>query len=375
MAVRESPVEAMVKMKNIPGRLPSPEFWMGKRVLVTGHTGFKGGWLCLWLSMMGAKVFGAALEPPTTPNLFELAGVAGLLESDDRVDIVDPGPLRQVFFKVNPEIVFHLAARPIVRTSYKEPVGTFAVNSTGTLNVLEALKDAGSVKSAVMVTTDKVYRNEETGRPYKENDPLGGKDPYSASKACAEIIIESYRRSFFPGKTPCISSARAGNVIGGGDWSEDRLVPDAVKCFSAGNTLLLRNPRSVRPWQYVLDVLAGYLLLAEAGWSEPGRFSGAWNFAPPADCSATVEKVAGMICGLWPGPAAVGFAPDCRQPAEAGLLMLDSSKAHTELNWGSKYELGGLLEKTAAWYTAWIKGADMRRYSRGQIEDYVSGGL
>ncbi|MDO9580152.1 MAG: CDP-glucose 4,6-dehydratase [Bacteroidales bacterium] len=354
--------------------LPSSEFWAGKRVLVTGHTGFKGSWLTLYLGGMGVEVYGLALDPLTNPNLFTAANVAKFLEADVRVDIRDESAVCDVFAKIKPEIVFHMAAQPLVRASYQEASYTFAVNSLGTAHILEAIRNTPSVRTGVMITTDKVYKNCESVHPYCENDALGGNDPYSASKACAEIIINSYRRSFLEKQNISISSVRAGNVIGGGDWSEDRLIPDAIKSFISGKTLLLRNPEAIRPWQHVLDVLSGYLLLAQAQWSEPKKFARAWNFAPEANDATTVKDVAKLISELWGEGATVKFAPKTDDLPEAGLLMLDSAQARTNLGWRSKWSLLRALQKTVKWYKAWQNKNNMHDYSLKQIKNYISAG-
>ncbi|MFH1903490.1 MAG: CDP-glucose 4,6-dehydratase [Candidatus Omnitrophota bacterium] len=369
MAVRQSPLEGMVTDKT--KTLPSAEFWAGKRVLVTGHTGFKGSWLALWLGSMGAEVYGLALDPLTDPNLFTLANVVKFLEADTRVDIRDESAVCDVFVKIKPEIVFHMAAQPLVRTSYQEASYTFAVNSLGTAHILEAIRNTDSVRTGVMITTDKVYKNCESSHPYCENDTLGGSDPYSASKACAEIIINSYRHSFLGEKNISISSARAGNVIGGGDWSEDRLIPDAIKSFISRETLLLRNPDAIRPWQHVLDVLSGYLLLAQAQWSEPEKFARAWNFAPESDDTTTVKGVAKLISELWGEGAKVEFAPKTDDRPEAGLLILDSALARTNLAWRSRWSLLQTLQKTVDWYKAWQNKNNMHDYSLNQIKNYI----
>lgn len=363
-----------MKVKNKRNILPSPEFWKGKRVLVTGHTGFKGSWLALWLASMEAKVSGLALEPPTNPNFFNSAGVSRVLDSDMRVDILDTHSVCNSFSKSKPEIVFHMAAQSLVRKSYREPAYTFSVNSLGTMNILESIRNTDSVRTGIMVTTDKVYQNSETNHSYCEDDPLGGNDPYSASKACAEIIINSYRCSFFAKQKKSISSVRAGNVIGGGDWSEDRLIPDAIKAFISGKPLLLRNPAAIRPWQYILDVFSGYLSLAEMQWHEPEKFACAWNFAPYRNSATTVEKVAKLTAKLWKEGAKVESAQVTNTIPETGLLMLNATKARTELGWDSKYTLLELLQETVSWYKAWRDKKNMYEYSLNQIKNYIGSG-
>lgn len=353
--------------------LPDPAFWRGKRVLITGHTGFKGSWLVQWLYSMGAEIHGIALDPPSIPNLFSLANIPEYLSSDIRIDIRTKRKVLEAFIRVQPAIVFHMAAQALVRPSYSDPVNTFATNALGTATVLEAIRKTPSVKVAVVITTDKVYKNREWFYPYREIDTLGGNDPYSASKACAEIIIHSYRCSFLEGLGKSISSARAGNVIGGGDWSMDRLVPDAIRAFISNTSLQLRNPDAIRPWQHVLDALSGYLLLAEAQWKDPSQFAKAWNFAPDSGTEATVGHVASRLVTLWGDGAqfAISNSPD--NPAEAGLLRLDSSMAHTYLGWQPRWPLDDALKNTVTWYKHWVNGGDTQRYSLNQIQSYMSG--
>ena len=355
-------------------KLPEPEFWDDKTVLITGHTGFKGGWLSLWLGSMGAKVHGLALDPVTQPNLFSVANVKRYIDLDMRVDIRNEGDVCDAFAKTNPDIVFHMAAQPLVRESYKEPSYTFATNTLGTTHILEALRRTASVKVAVMITTDKVYENHEWPYPYREVDVLGGSDPYSASKACAEIIIDSYRKSFLEKQNKSISSVRAGNVIGGGDWSEDRLIPDAMKAFASQKSLLLRNPNSIRPWQHVLDPLCGYLLLAQSQWNEPKKFARAWNFAPDNCMEATVGEIADALSDLWGDDAKVKAEKNQDAPYETSLLGLDSSLAHMHLGWQSIWSLSQALENTVDWYKTMKNKQSMQQYSLKQIEKFISDG-
>ena len=354
-------------------KLPTTEFWKGKTVLITGHTGFKGGWLSLWLGSMGAKVHGLALDPATQPNLFSVAEVKRFIDLDMRVDIRNEVDVCDAFAKANPEIVFHMAAQPLVRPSYKEPSYTFETNALGTAHVLEAIRNNPSIKVAVMITTDKVYENHEWPYPYREIDALGGSDPYSASKACAEIIIDSYRKSFLEKQNKSISSVRAGNVIGGGDWSEDRLIPDAMKAFASKKSLILRNPDSIRPWQHVLDPLCGYLLLAQAQWNEPKKFARAWNFAPDNCMEATVGEIANALSELWGDDAKVNVERNQDAPYESSLLGLDSSLAHMNLGWKSKWSLSQALKNTVDWYKALKNKKNMQQYSLNQIEKYMYG--
>lgn len=351
--------------------MPDKSFWAGKRVLVTGHTGFKGSWLALWLGRMGAEVHGIALDPISTPNHFTLSNIAEFLKSDNRTDIRDCDALTKIMAEAAPEIVFHLAAQPIVRVSYKDAPYTFAVNTMGTVNILEAIRLTDSVRVATMITTDKVYEDQHWPHPYRETDMLGGYDPYSASKGCAEIVISSYRRSFLEGQGKSIASARAGNVIGGGDWSEDRLIPDAIRAFSNGKALELRKPDAVRPWQHVLDVLTGYLMLAEAQWRAPEDFSRAWNFAPDTSSEETVGFVASHMARLWGGAAKTVFKPDPNDPKETALLRLDSSLARTHLDWQSNWSIMQVLENTVSWYKTAVESEQaMQDVSLAQIADY-----
>lgn len=353
--------------------LPASEFWKGKTVLITGHTGFKGGWLSLWLGSMGAKVHGLALDPVTQPNLFSVAEVKRFIDFDMRVDICNEGDVRDAFAKANPEIVFHMAAQPLVRQSYKVPSYTFETNALGTVHVLEAIRNTPSIKVAVMITTDKVYENHEWPYSYREIDALGGSDPYSASKACAEIIIDSYRKSFLEKQNKSISSVRAGNVIGGGDWAEDRLIPDAMKAFALKKSLILRNPDSIRPWQHVLDPLCGYLLLTQAQWNEPKKFARAWNFAPDNRMEATVGKIANALSELWGDDAKVNVERNQDAPHEITLLSLDSSLAHMNLGWQSMWPLLEALKNTVDWYKALKHKKNMQQYSLNQIKKYMYG--
>lgn len=352
-------------------------FWKGRRVLVTGHTGFKGGWLSLWLSSLGARVHGIALDPPTTPNLFSEAGVGASVEADYRVDIRDARAFSAVLEVASPEVVFHLAAQPLVLHSYREPIETFAVNVMGTAHLLQAALQCGSVKAAVVVTSDKCYRNVGQPNPFREEDPLGGADPYSASKACAELVAEAYRSSFCSAESDhpiSVATVRAGNVIGGGDWGADRLVPDCIRALVGGGGIALRYPHAVRPWQHVLDPLAGYLMLAQrllAG--EHGKYATALNFGPDAEGCLPVSEIAGRIGALWGKPLDVRLAG---RPAEkeSPVLRLDSAKARSLLGWQPGWRIETALSETVAWYRAWQEGRDMHAYSLSQIGRYLSEG-
>ena len=346
---------------------------MNRSVLVTGHTGFKGGWLSLWLHQLGAEVHGSALDPPTTPSFFEAANVASSLASDTRADLADLARLKDAMAAARPVVVFHLAAQPLVRASYRDPLGTFATNVMGTAHVLEAARSAASVQAVVLITTDKVYQNrEQPDYSYGERDPLGGHDPYSGSKAASEIVAESYRKSFFADGAR-VATARAGNVIGGGDWAEDRLVPDCLRAFDRTEPVRLRHPEAVRPWQHVLEPLSGYLRLAERLVSMHGRtFARAWNFGPDSSDDASVGAVADMTATLWGSAARVEHAPSKDNPHEAGFLRLDNRQAKQELGWRPRWSLADALERTVAWHRAWKTGGDMRAFSLSQIRDYES---
>jgi CDP-glucose 4,6-dehydratase len=345
--------------------------WRDKTVYLTGHTGFKGSWLSLWLHALGSRVHGYALDPPTTPSLFEAASVAGTLASDTRADLADIGKLTASMAAAQPGVVFHLAAQPLVRASYADPAGTFATNVLGTAHVLQAVRSVPSVKAVVIVTTDKVYQNREWVHPYREDDRLGGHDPYSASKAAAEIVTASMRDSFFSGSDVRVATARAGNVIGGGDWAVDRLVPDCLKFFAAGEPARLRYPAAVRPWQHVLEPLSGYLALASSLLEESGGdHAKAWNFGPnPAD-NAAVGDVARRLASICGADAKVVCETDGGHPHEAGLLTLDNSAARHHLGWRPRWTLDEALARTVGWHREWLGGGDMREFSLGQIRAY-----
>ncbi|HET7678632.1 MAG TPA: CDP-glucose 4,6-dehydratase [Xanthobacteraceae bacterium] len=350
------------------------DFWEGKRVLLTGHTGFKGAWLTLWLAKIGARVTGYSLDPPSEPNLFNVARVRDSLVKHHHADILDLQKIQAAVVETAPEVIFHMAAQSLVRASYHEPVYTYAVNVMGTAHVLEAARLATSVQAVVVITSDKCYENLESGHPYRESDRLGGNDPYSASKACAELVTASYRTSFASKAGPPLrfASARAGNVIGGGDWAVDRLVPDCVRAFAERKPVLLRYPEAVRPWQHALDPLFGYLQLVQALLSDhPDRYATAWNFGPDASSEATVGDVAASVARQWGSGAQVRIDRAAASHREAEMLRLDSSKARAELGWRPRWPLERSLQETVRWYRAWQDGLDMRRFSTEQIEAYL----
>ena len=343
-------------------------FWSGRRVLLTGVTGFKGSWLALWLRKLGADVTGYALPPPTAPSLFQTARVNDGIRWID-ADVRDLDRLKSAVRECAPEVVFHLAAQSLVRPSYEAPVDTFATNVMGTVNVLEALRDHEATRAVVVITSDKCYENREWVWPYRESDSLGGRDPYSSSKACTEIVTSSYYQSFFKANHVGVATARAGNVIGGGDWARDRLVPDVAAAFAAGESALVRNPGSVRPWQHVLEPLLGYLLLAERLAGDDKGFSEGWNFGPDPLAVRPVSELVTSLCALW-GDGARWHTVDVPQPHEAQLLALDASKARARLRWAPRLRLDEALAWTARWYKAFHRGVDVRSISLQQLDDY-----
>jgi len=347
----------------------NPQFWKGKRVFVTGHTGFKGSWLSLWLQLMGAEVKGFSLTPPTQPALFEVAKVGDNMQTEIG-DIRNLQQLSQSIRAFNPDVLLHLAAQPLVRLSYKEPVETYSTNVMGTVNVLEAARYTPNLKSVVIITTDKCYENHEWEWGYRENEPMGGHDPYSNSKGCAELVVSAYQRSFFhTPDTAAVASARAGNVIGGGDWAEDRLIPDILRAFEKQQSVIIRNPLSTRPWQHVLEPLSGYLVLAQRLWQDGKAFAEGWNFGPKDDDCQPVQWILDKMVHFW-GDGAHYEIDKSEQPHEANFLKLDCSKAAMHLKWHPKWRLEQTLEQIVHWHRAWLERADMQVKCLQEIEKY-----
>lgn len=353
--------------------MPRADQWRGRRVFLTGHTGFKGSWLALWLSQLGATVCGYALEPPSTPSLFEVARVSEKI-TDVRADICDLPRLQKAMSDFAPDVVFHLAAQSLVRRSYAEPVLTYATNVMGTVNVLESIRATPSVRAAICITTDKCYENQEWVWGYREVDRLGGHDPYSNSKACAELVCSAYRDSFFPAHAIgthgiAVASARAGNVIGGGDWATDRLIPDLLRGFANGETVSIRHPKAIRPWQHVLEPLRGYLDLAERLLNREQEFASAWNFGPADQDAKRVDWIVNQLSELWPTPTNWTLEQQV-QLHEATYLKLDCSKAHNHLAWRPALDLPGALRLIVEWSLAWQAGSDMQDFTLKQIAAY-----
>lgn len=350
-------------------RRPDPAFWRGRRVFLTGHTGFKGGWLALALARLGAEVTGFALTPETEPNLFTVADVASGCRSLIG-DIRDRAALEAALVEARPEVVLHLAAQPIVRRARLEPVETFATNVMGTVHLLDALRRAETVRAVVAVTSDKVYDNVEWAWPYRETDRLGGKEAYGASKAAAEIAVECWRQAFLAEKGIAAATVRAGNIIGGGDWAEDRLVPDAMRAFARGGSVTLRNPRAIRPWQHVLEPVGAYLMLAEDLVRRPAEAPKAINFGPTAADARTVREIVDRLAALW-GISPGWVQDDGHHPYEARHLTLDSSLAAAKLGWSPTWTLDEALARTVGWYRAYYAGADMRARTLEEIGEHI----
>jgi CDP-glucose 4,6-dehydratase len=360
MGKRQGAMESMVM---------NAGFWKNKKVFLTGHTGFKGSWLSLWLQSLGANVTGYSIDIPSKPSLFEVAKVAQDMTSLQG-DICDLAALNKAMQKSKPEIVIHMAAQSLVHYGYDNPVETYATNVLGTVHVLEAIRQTQSVKAAVMVTSDKCYENREWVWGYRENEPMGGYDPYSNSKGCAELVTSSYRQSYFKAKTgPAIASARAGNVIGGGDWAADRLIPDMIRAIGAGKSVKIRRPHSIRPWQHVMEPLSGYLLLAEKLYKDGAAYAEGWNFGPREEDAKPVEWIVEHITRLW-GKGARWSKDKTRHPHEAHYLKLDCSKAHMRLHWKPRWSLLQALEAITTWHKAHNSKANMRDFTLQQIKTY-----
>ncbi|WP_333494598.1 CDP-glucose 4,6-dehydratase [Kluyvera sp. CHPC 1.251] len=350
-------------------------FWHGKRVFVTGHTGFKGSWLSLWLTEMGAVVKGYSLDTPTDPSLFEIMQLSQHMESEIG-DIRDFASLHNSIAEFKPEIIFHLAAQSLVRLSYEQPIETYSTNVMGTVHLLEAVRLIGGIKSVVNITSDKCYENREWVWGYRENEAMGGYDPYSNSKGCAELVASSFRRSFF---NPAdytqhgvgLASVRAGNVIGGGDWAKDRLIPDILRSFECNQQVVIRNPHSIRPWQHVLEPLSGYLVVAQKLFSEGDKFSEGWNFGPRDEDARSVEFIVDKMVALW-GDNASWLLDGENHPHEAHYLKLDCSKANLQLGWHPRWGLVETLGRIVKWHRAWIDGEDMLACSKREIHDYMT---
>jgi CDP-glucose 4,6-dehydratase len=346
------------------------DFWKKKKVFITGHTGFKGSWLSLWLEYMGANVQGFALKPSTSPSLFIEAKVKSVIKKNTFGDIRDYKALLNNVKKFSPDIIFHMAAQPLVRQSYTKVLETYEINVMGTANILEAARQCNSVKAVINITTDKCYDNKEWIWGYREDDRLGGRDPYSNSKACSEFVTQSFKESFFDIKKIGIATVRSGNVIGGGDWAEDRLIPDIFRAFNGKKVLKVRNPKSIRPWQHVLEPLSGYLMLSERLYNEHNTFSGAWNFGPNSDDEKTVKEIVKYISSNWKG-SKWKVANNSSKLHEAELLKLDISKASTLLGWRPKWTLKTTLDKIIHWQKSWINNKDIKEICIREIKSYM----
>jgi CDP-glucose 4,6-dehydratase len=344
------------------------EFWKGKRVFLTGHTGFKGSWLSLWLCSLGAEVRGYALNPPTSPSLFNEAKIDTIIDSQI-ADIRDQDTLHESMTGFNPDILIHMAAQPLVRYSYDAPIETYEVNVIGTAKVLEVARSCPNLRAIVNITTDKCYENDGRAEGYKENDPMGGYDPYSSSKGCAELVASSYRRSFLQDQGIGIASVRAGNVIGGGDWADDRLIPDILRSFEKNKPVVIRNPKATRPWQHVLEPLSGYLILAQNLYKDQKKYAEGWNFGPNEKDVQPVDWILDKMISKWPNSS--WELDNNSNPHEAGFLKLDISKAKSKLGWSPVWELSQTLEKIVSWHQAWLNKDDMQAVCLTEIEEYM----
>jgi CDP-glucose 4,6-dehydratase len=352
----------------LEGMAVDSAFWRNRSVFLTGHTGFKGGWIALFLSKLGANVYGYSLAPSTNPSFFEVTNLRSRITQSTIGDIRDLEVLKKALNQARPSVVIHMAAQPLVRESYNTPVETYATNVMGTVNLFEAVRRLDSIEAVVNITTDKCYENQEWVWPYRENDRLGGRDPYSSSKACAELVTAAYSSSFLADAGIKIASVRAGNVIGGGDWATDRLIPDFFRALDAGETLRIRSPNAIRPWQHVLEPLSGYLMLAQKLVTNDADYAQAWNFGPRESDAKPVYWILERLCEKIPD--AKWDLSDATQPHEAGLLTLDSSKAKSQLGWSPRWSLEKTLDATIAWHQAWRRGEPMAQVSLDQIASY-----
>ncbi len=346
----------------------TPDFWKNKKVLISGHTGFKGSWLSCWLNQLGADVYGVALAPDVTPNMFSVLKLEQLIHHNE-LDIRNAEQLDSLVQRIQPEIIFHMAAQALVKLSYINPVDTYSTNVMGTVNILEAARNCQAVKVVINVTSDKCYHNDEKGLPFVETDPMGGLDPYSNSKGCAELVTQAYRYSFYQNKNIALASTRAGNVIGGGDWAKDRLIPDMIRAFVAEEPAIIRNPDSIRPWQHVLEPLRGYMMLAERCWENPKDFSAGWNFAPEKEDATPVYQIAENMVHFWGNKARWCNDTVLHQP-EAKLLRLSADKARNYLKWKPRWSLHTALKHVTDWYKAYYTRQNMRAFTLQQIQDY-----
>jgi len=346
------------------------DFWQDKRVFLTGHTGFKGSWLSLWLFSLGAKVRGYSLNPPTTPSLFNEAKIDLLIDSCIG-DIRDQDTLHESMVSFNPDILIHMAAQPLVRYSYNEPIETYEVNVVGTAKVLEVARSCSNLKAIINITTDKCYENDGRTEGYKENDPMGGYDPYSSSKSCAELVTSSYRRSFLQEQGVGLASVRAGNVIGGGDWADDRLIPDILRSFEKNKPVIIRNPKATRPWQHVLEPLSGYLVLAQKLYKDQKEYAEGWNFGPNEQDVKPVDWILNKMIVSWPNSS--WKLDESSNPHEAGFLKLDISKSKSKLDWNPVWELSHTLEKIISWHKAWLNKENMQIVCLTEIKIYMKG--
>jgi CDP-glucose 4,6-dehydratase len=346
------------------------DFWQDKRVFLTGHTGFKGSWLSLWLFSLGAKVRGYSLNPPTTPSLFNEAKIDLLIDSCIG-DIRDQDTLHESMVSFNPDILIHMAAQPLVRYSYNEPIETYEVNVVGTAKVLEVARSCSNLKAIINITTDKCYENDGRTEGYKENDPMGGYDPYSSSKSCAELVTSSYRRSFLQEQGVGLASVRAGNVIGGGDWADDRLIPDILRSFEKNKPVIIRNPKATRPWQHVLEPLSGYLVLAQKLYKDQKEYAEGWNFGPNEQDVKPVDWILNKMIVSWPNSS--WKLDESSNPHEAGFLKLDISKSKSKLDWNPVWELSHTLERIISWHKAWLNKENMQIVCLTEIKIYMKG--